>query len=56
MTSTYDLYRRVTALPQGHRLFSIAFSQKAPYYASVRLGDSPGLHRSVSLSSHAEDL
>ena len=37
MTSTYDLYRKVTALPQGHRLFSIAFSQKAPYFSSIHL-------------------
>ncbi len=37
MASTYDLYRKITALPQGKRLFSIAFSQKAPYFASIHL-------------------
>ncbi|WP_229054213.1 hotdog fold domain-containing protein [Aeromicrobium sp. Leaf350] len=37
MASTYDLYRKFTALPQGKRLFSIAFSQKAPYFASIHL-------------------
>ena len=37
MASTYDLYRRMTALPQGKRLFSIAFGQKAPYFASIHM-------------------
>lgn len=37
MASTYDLYKKVTALPQGKRLFSIAFSQKAPYFASAHI-------------------
>ena len=36
-SSTFALYRKMTALPQGRRLFSIAFSQKAPYFASVHL-------------------
>lgn len=35
MASSYDLYRKITALPQGKRLFSIAYSQKAPYFASI---------------------
>lgn len=35
MASTLDLYKRMTALPQGKRLFSIAFAQKAPYFASI---------------------
>ncbi|MCW2768776.1 MAG: thioesterase [Aeromicrobium sp.] len=35
MPSTLDLFKKLTALPQGHRLFSIAFSQKAPYFASI---------------------
>ncbi|MCW2787822.1 MAG: thioesterase [Aeromicrobium sp.] len=35
MPSTLDLYKKLTALPQGKRLFSIAFSQKAPYFASI---------------------
>lgn len=37
MASTLDLYKKMTALPQGKRLFSIAFSQKAPYFASIHL-------------------
>ena len=35
MPSTLDLYKKMTALPQGKRLFSIAFAQKAPYFASI---------------------
>lgn len=35
--STYDVYRLVTALPQGKRLFSILFGQKAPYFATIHL-------------------
>ena len=30
------LYRRVTRLPLGDRLFSFAFARKAPYFATVR--------------------
>ena len=37
MSSTLALYKKFTALPQGKRLFSIAFSQKAPYFASIHL-------------------
>ena len=37
MASTFDLYKKVTALPQGKRLFSIAFAQKAPYFASAHI-------------------
>jgi acyl-coenzyme A thioesterase PaaI-like protein len=37
MPSTLDLYKKTTALPQGRRLFSIMFSQKAPYFASIHL-------------------
>jgi len=37
MPSTLDLYKKMTALPQGKRLFSVAFSQKAPYFASIHL-------------------
>ncbi|MEG9225806.1 hotdog fold domain-containing protein [Aeromicrobium sp. Sec7.5] len=37
MASTYDFYRKLSALPQGKRLFSIAFSQKAPYFGSIHL-------------------
>lgn len=36
MSSTYDLYRRVSAMPFGHTLFSIAFGRKAPYFRTVR--------------------
>jgi acyl-coenzyme A thioesterase PaaI-like protein len=35
MPSTLELYKKMTALPQGKRLFSIAFAQKAPYFASI---------------------
>lgn len=35
MSSTLDLYKKLTVLPQGKRLFSIAFGQKAPYFASI---------------------
>jgi acyl-coenzyme A thioesterase PaaI-like protein len=31
-----DLWRKTSALPLGSRVFSIAFSQKAPYFASIR--------------------
>ncbi len=37
MASTYDLYKKVTALPQGKRLFSIAYAKKAPYFASAHI-------------------
>jgi len=37
MASTYDLYKKITALPQGKRLFSIAYGQKAPYFASAHI-------------------
>ena len=37
MTSTFELYEKITALPQGKRLFSIAFAQKAPYFASAHI-------------------
>lgn len=37
MASTFELYQKVTALPQGKRLFSILFGQKAPYFSSVHL-------------------
>lgn len=37
MASTYDLYRKITALPQGKRIFSVLFGQKAPYFSSVHL-------------------
>lgn len=37
MASTLDLYKKVTALPQGKRLFSVLYGQKAPYFASIHL-------------------
>jgi acyl-coenzyme A thioesterase PaaI-like protein len=37
MPSTLDLYTKLTALPQGKRLFSIAFGQMAPYFASAHI-------------------
>ncbi|NRQ50346.1 hotdog fold domain-containing protein [Aeromicrobium stalagmiti] len=37
MSSTLDLYKRVTALPQGKRLFSVLYGQKAPYFASIHM-------------------
>jgi acyl-coenzyme A thioesterase PaaI-like protein len=36
MSQVLDLYRKVTRLPQGDRIFSVLFSQKAPYFATVR--------------------
>lgn len=35
MPSTLELYKKMTALPQGRRLFSIAYGQKAPYFSSI---------------------
>jgi acyl-coenzyme A thioesterase PaaI-like protein len=37
MPSTLALYDKLTSLPQGKRLFSLAFSQKAPYFSSIHL-------------------
>jgi acyl-coenzyme A thioesterase PaaI-like protein len=36
MANVMDLYNQVTRLPAGNRLFSLLFSQKAPYFATVR--------------------
>ena len=36
MPSVLALWNRLSALPQGKRLFSIAFARKAPYFATVR--------------------
>jgi acyl-coenzyme A thioesterase PaaI-like protein len=36
MASVLHLYDRVTRLPRGHRIFSVLFSLKAPYFATVR--------------------
>jgi acyl-coenzyme A thioesterase PaaI-like protein len=34
---TFEIYNTLSALPQGKRLFSTLFSQKAPYFASIHL-------------------
>lgn len=36
MATVLELYTKVTRLPQGRRLFSLLFSQKAPYFGTVR--------------------
>jgi acyl-coenzyme A thioesterase PaaI-like protein len=36
MANVMDLYTRVTRLPAGKKIFSLLFSQKAPYFATVR--------------------
>ena len=36
MAADLDLWKKTTALPAGKRLFSIAFAQKAPYFATIR--------------------
>jgi acyl-coenzyme A thioesterase PaaI-like protein len=36
MTAVLDLWRKTSALPLGNRVFSFAFSRKAPYFASIR--------------------
>ncbi len=36
MTSTHQLYQRLSARPLGRQAFSLAYMLKAPYFASVR--------------------
>jgi acyl-coenzyme A thioesterase PaaI-like protein len=36
MVDTYALYRRLTAYPQGKRVFSLVFEQAAPYFRTSR--------------------
>ena len=36
MPAVLDLWKKASALPLGDRVFSLAFSQKAPYFASIR--------------------
>jgi acyl-coenzyme A thioesterase PaaI-like protein len=36
MPRVLDLWNTTTKLPQGQRLFSVLFAQKAPYFASIR--------------------
>lgn len=33
---TFTLYQRITRLPAGKRIFSLLYSLKAPYFATVR--------------------
>ncbi|TCJ00241.1 hotdog fold domain-containing protein [Aeromicrobium sp. IC_218] len=37
MTATYDMYRRITALPQGDWIFSKLFGRKAPYFRTIKM-------------------
>lgn len=34
---TFEVYKTLSALPQGKRLFSTLFQQKAPYFASANI-------------------
>jgi acyl-coenzyme A thioesterase PaaI-like protein len=36
MPSVLEMYRSMSKLPQGERLFSLAFARKAPYFATVK--------------------
>lgn len=36
MPSILDFWNRASSLPQGDRVFSLAFSRRAPYFASIR--------------------
>ena len=36
MTAVLDLWNKTSALPLGDRIFSFAFSRKAPYFATIR--------------------
>jgi acyl-coenzyme A thioesterase PaaI-like protein len=36
MPRVLDLWNTTTKLPQGRRLFSVIFAQKAPYFATIR--------------------
>jgi Domain of unknown function (DUF4442) len=36
MPAVLDLWQKTSRLPQGKRIFSIAFSRKAPYFATIR--------------------
>lgn len=36
MPRVLDLWNTTTKLPQGQRLFSVLFAQKAPYFATIR--------------------
>ena len=36
MPAVLDLWKKTSALPLGDRIFSFAFTQKAPYFATIR--------------------
>src|SRR6476660_946381 len=36
MSQVLTLWKKTSALPQGKRIFSILFAQKAPYFATIR--------------------
>jgi acyl-coenzyme A thioesterase PaaI-like protein len=36
MPAVLDLWQKASRLPQGKRIFSIAFTRKAPYFATIR--------------------
>ena len=36
MPDVLDLWKKTSALPMGDRVFSFAFSRKAPYFATIR--------------------
>jgi acyl-coenzyme A thioesterase PaaI-like protein len=36
MPQVLDLWTKTSALPQGKRIFSFLFAQRAPYFASIR--------------------
>ena len=49
MINTYALYRRLSAYPQGSRMFSLVFEQAAPYFRTAR-------PRFVSLAPNRAEL
>ncbi len=36
MSQVLTLWKKTSALPQGKRIFSLLFAQKAPYFATIR--------------------
>ncbi|GAA2146693.1 hotdog fold domain-containing protein [Nocardioides koreensis] len=36
MSQVLTLWKKTSALPQGARIFSVLFAQKAPYFATIR--------------------
>ena len=36
MSQVLTLWKKTSALPQGKRIFSVLFAQKAPYFATIR--------------------